>query len=93
MILMEQYRDICIDSTEVNMESSILDSRSYTSSVFPCLRELFYKCYSFTTKKRKKKSVLLEQMEIYTQTDLISFHGKIIKTLNFNMHLKWVSQL
>lgn len=44
--------------------------------MFPCLRELFYKCYSFTTKKRKKKSVLLEQMEIYTQTDLISFHGK-----------------
>lgn len=93
MILMEQYRDICIDSTEVNMESSILDSRPYTSSMFPCLRELFYKCYSFTTKKRKKKSVLLEQMEIYTQTDLISFHGKIIKTLNFNMHLKWVNQL
>lgn len=61
--------------------------------MFPCLRELFYKCYSFTTKKGKKKSVLLEQMEIYTQTDLISFHGKIIKTLNFNMHLKWVSQL
>lgn len=21
--------------------------------MFPCLRELFYKCYSFTTKKRK----------------------------------------
>lgn len=93
MILMEQYRDIiCIDSTEVNMESSVLDSRSYTSSMFPCLRELIYKCYSFTTKK-EKKSVLLEQMEIYTQTDLISFHCKIIKTLNFNMHLKWVSQL
>lgn len=63
--------------------------------MFPCSRELFYKCYSFTTKKKrkKKKSVLLEQMEIYTQTDLISFHGKIIKTLNFNMHLKWASQL
>lgn len=44
-------------------------------------------------KKEEKKSVLLEQMEIYTQTDLISFHGKIIKTLNFNMHLKWVNQL
>lgn len=25
--------------------------------MFPCLRELFYKCYSFTTKKKKKRKV------------------------------------
>lgn len=75
MILMEQYRDIiCIDSTEVNMESSILDSRSYTSSMFPCLRELFYKCYSFTTKKKKEK----EKCPIGTNGDLHSNRFDII---------------
>lgn len=41
--------------------------------MFPCLRELFYKCYSFTTKKRKKKSVLLEQMDLHSNRfDIIS---------------------
>lgn len=27
--------------------------------MFPCLRELFYKCYSFTTKKKKKEKCLI----------------------------------
>lgn len=43
--------------------------------MFPCLRELFYKCYSFTTKKRKKKK---EKCLIGTNGDLHSNRFDII---------------